>query len=158
MSHCPHWPRNVKNSNHCGHEFPTFVRNDHTIRTIRTSTSLHAGPHNNTSAIRLIVRLQFCEMPRDCSKEKREAILMDVDRDLKAELKNCNTLNVMKIMGAIVNPLFQNKNRMMAAGLCTELQYKHGKAELIRRIARAYDRIEGAVEIVNDPNENKNEW
>ena len=83
----------------------------------------------------LIVRLEFCEMPRDCSREEREAISMDVDRDLKAELKDCNTLNVMKIMGAIVNPLFQNKKRMMAAGLCTELQYEHGTAELIRRIA-----------------------
>ena len=97
-------------------------------------------------------------MPRDCSEEEREAISMDVDRDLKAELKDCNTLNVMKIMGAIVNPLFQNKKRMMAAGLCTELQYEHGTAELIRRIARAYDRIEGAVEIVNDPNRTRNEW
>jgi hypothetical protein len=57
--------------------------------------------------------------------------LIDVDCDLNTELKDCATLNVMKIMGAIVNPLFKNKKHMMDAGLCTELQYEAGKAELI---------------------------
>ncbi|KAL7527029.1 hypothetical protein ACHAXR_001760 [Thalassiosira sp. AJA248-18] len=62
----------------------------------------------------------------------------------------------MKIMGAITNPLFQNKKRMVAAGLCTGLQYKAGKAELIRRVAHAFDRIDGAQEVVHVSIANRN--
>ena len=53
-------------------------------------------------------------MPKDCSKEDWEDISMDIDNDLDAELTEFATLNIMKIMGVIVNPLFQNKKRMIA--------------------------------------------
>jgi hypothetical protein len=63
----------------------------------------------------IIVCLQFCEMPRDCSKEDQETLSMDVDCDLNTELKDCATLNDVKFMGSIVNPLFLNNKGMIAA-------------------------------------------
>ncbi|KAL7531131.1 hypothetical protein ACHAXR_003875, partial [Thalassiosira sp. AJA248-18] len=108
----------------------------------------------------LTVRLQFCQFPEACNKQDQEAIAVDTNQDLKAQLDECETLNVMKIMGAIVNPLFQKKKRMVAAGLCTDEQYEAGKAELLRRITRAYDRIDGSEDAVHVATtaEARNEW
>ncbi|KAL7523843.1 hypothetical protein ACHAXR_000358, partial [Thalassiosira sp. AJA248-18] len=85
---------------------------------------------------------------------------MDTSQDLRAQLKDCATLNIMKIMGAIVNPLFQKKKRMVAAGLCTDEQYEAGKAELLRRITRVYDRIDGSKDVIHTTAsaKTKNEW
>ncbi len=49
---------------------------------------------------------------------------------------------------------------MVGAGLCTDEQYEAGKAELLRRITRAYDRIDGSEDAVHVTTtaEAKNEW
>ena len=51
----------------------------------------------------------------------------------------------MKIMGALINPLFQNGARMIAAGMCTEEQYVAGKIELLDRIARYHESKSGTT-------------
>ena len=45
-------------------------------------------------------------------------------------------LNELKMMGAIVNPLMQCDERMIAAGLCTRSQFDHGKEELVSRMTQ----------------------
>jgi len=62
-----------------------------------------------------------------------------LDMDLKEGLQDCAQLNAMKIMGAILHPLFQNKKRMIASGICTDKQYEAGKKELLSRISRMLD-------------------
>jgi hypothetical protein len=46
----------------------------------------------------------------------------------------------MLIMGAILNPMFQNKVRMVKSGMCTEEQYEAGKVEIMDRMERYYER------------------
>eukprot|EP00956_Cyclotella_meneghiniana_P029993 scaffold74496_cov26-Cyclotella_meneghiniana.AAC.1 len=66
------------------------------------------------------------------------------------------------MMGAIINPLFQNKKRMMGAGLCTDSQYEHGYEELMSRLVRYYDSLSknsnvavSAPSVAGTPVENK---
>ena len=56
-------------------------------------------------------------------------------------LRDCEKLNIMKIKGAILHPLFQNNKRMVASGICTALQYDAGRKELIIQVCRVYDRL-----------------
>ena len=51
----------------------------------------------------------------------------------------CDSLNEIKMMGAIVNPLFQNFKRMEAAKLCTHKQYAASEKELIARMKQMID-------------------
>ena len=50
---------------------------------------------------------------------------------MMAGLTDSNKLQDVKIMGAIVHPLFQSKIRMVAAGRCTETQYEAGRSYLL---------------------------
>ena len=59
----------------------------------------------------------------------------NLDMDLLVGPKKCVTLNVMKIMGAMLHLIFQKKKRMVASGICTKSQYEAGKDELLNRIA-----------------------
>ena len=58
-------------------------------------------------------------------------VARDLSEDLLEGLRDCEKLNVMKIMGVILHPLFQNKKRMVVSGICTALQYDAGRKELI---------------------------
>jgi len=53
----------------------------------------------------------------------------------------------MKIMGAILNPIFHSELRMIEAHMCTAEQYEAGKVELLDRMERFYER---QLEIVSD--------
>lgn len=44
----------------------------------------------------------------------------DINQKLMASLVDCDSINEIKIMGAIVNAIFQKVRRMMSAGLCTK--------------------------------------
>ncbi|KAL7526373.1 hypothetical protein ACHAXR_001456, partial [Thalassiosira sp. AJA248-18] len=83
----------------------------------------------------------------------------DLDSDLTASsmagLDDCHRLNDMKIMGAILNPLYQSDLRMVAAGMCTQEQYDAGKEELLDRMSRCYE--ESSQHITSDHQE-ANEW
>ena len=59
---------------------------------------------------------------------------------LKTGLIDSSKISDMKIMGAILNPLFQSELRMTAAGMCTEEQYKAGEIELLDRLERFHER------------------
>jgi hypothetical protein len=55
---------------------------------------------------------------------------------LMAGLSHCKKLPDMKIMGALIHPLFQSKQlRVIDAGLCTRSQYDAGYDELIDHMA-----------------------
>ena len=66
------------------------------------------------------------EYDTDCSASVYEALL-EVPR-----------LHELQIMGALVNPLYQCRAKMIDAGLCTKEQYEAGKTELIRRMSAYY--------------------
>ena len=92
----------------------------------------------------------------------------NLDADITAELMeglvDSPSLPEIKIMGAIIHPLFQNEARMVGSGLCTESQYKAGFAELLDRITRAYesmgghDEVRAQVSISTISNQRGNKW
>ena len=57
------------------------------------------------------------------------SVAADCQFELEIGLRHCAKLNVMKIMGVMCHPLFQNKRHMVASGLCTEKQYDSGRKE-----------------------------
>ena len=82
----------------------------------------------------LSVHLAFME--KDTSFNGNDnSVATNLDMDLLVGLKKCATLNVMKIMGAMLHIFFQNKKRMVASGICTKSQYETGKDKLLNRIA-----------------------
>ncbi|EJK54837.1 hypothetical protein THAOC_25502, partial [Thalassiosira oceanica] len=70
------------------------------------------------------------------------------DADLHEGLEDAPCLNRMKIMGALMNPIFQSKKRMIAAGLCTDSQYNAGEVELLDLMTEFYARQEGNDNVV----------
>ena len=73
----------------------------------------------------------------------------------------CDSLNEIKMMGAIVNPLFQNSKRMEAAKLCTHKQYAAGEQELIARMKQMinFANSDSTTVLVDDGCERVgNEW
>ncbi len=82
----------------------------------------------------LAVRLELMEHDPDFAGDYN-SVAADRQFELEIVLRHCAKLNVMKIMGAMCHPLFQNKRCMVASGLFTEKQYDSGRKELIRRIA-----------------------
>ena len=82
----------------------------------------------------------------------------DENIELIQDLSDYPTLNITKTMGAILNPLFQNKECIVVGGLCTNCQYETDTSERIRWITRAYDRIDGSIVFDPDPNKSRNEW
>ena len=44
-------------------------------------------------------------------------VARDLSEDLLEGLRYCEKLNVMKIMGAILHPLFKNNKQMVASGI-----------------------------------------
>ena len=61
-----------------------------------------------------------------------------VKSHITAGLVNVDILNNHQMMGAIVNPIFQNDLAMIDAGLCTREQYDSGRIELIDRMAKLF--------------------
>ncbi len=83
---------------------------------------------------------------------------------LKIGLQDCAKLNEMKIMDALCNLLFHNRRRMIAIGLCTEIQYDNGRKELVQCIRCFLDwpTAQSEVSIIginaNHPSNESNEW
>ena len=63
-------------------------------------------------------------------------------------------------MGAICNPLFQNKLRMVESGLCTDSQYDYGVTEIVDCVdcALGYLYVRKHVIVVSYHNKVNNEW
>jgi len=85
--------------------------------------------------------------------------ILDVDTNapFMAGLEDCSCLPDMKVMGALLNPLYQNERRMIAAGLITSDQYKAGKEELIDRMTRFHSMGGDSVALVIGETSG-NEW
>ena len=90
-----------------------------------------------------------------------DQVAVDLELPLTEGLREVAELNVMKMMGALCNPLFQNKRRMIASGLCTTEQYEAGKAELLKRMCRYIEGSSANKAIVlpsQGANHTGNEW
>ena len=59
----------------------------------------------------------------DIMKTANHELDKDVDSGIMSGLTGDDKLQDVKIIGAIVHPLFQRNLRMVATGLCTETQY-----------------------------------
>ena len=68
----------------------------------------------------------------------------DIAAPLMKGLQDCDTLDDIKIMGVLLNPLFQCGPRMVEAGLCTKEQIRAGKRELLDRLKDFYERTSEA--------------
>ena len=73
-----------------------------------------------------------------------EALNNKIKSKVMAGLEHCEELMPIKIMAAIIHPLFQNKQCMVMSGLCTDEQYETGWEELLDRLSRYYERSENA--------------
>ena len=67
---------------------------------------------------------------------KSQQFNINVRSHINAGLEDVDIINNHQMMGAIVNPLFQNELAMIDAGLCTREQYDSGRIELIDRMAK----------------------
>ena len=103
-------------------------------------------------------RLQFYKTDPG---ERRNADQLDCDlsEGLFTGLVHCDSLNEIKIMGAIVHPLFQNVKRMVACDLCTRKQYSAGEAELLKRMIQMIDFSKpGTNNYATSKSKGGNEW
>ena len=76
-------------------------------------------------------------------------------------LRDGAEFNVMKMMGALFNPLFQNKKKMLASGLCTDGQYEAGRMELLKCMCQFIEGSSANQAIVipsQGGNHTGNEW
>ena len=53
-----------------------------------------------------------------------------LEDNIMTGLQEATTLSTLMIVGALLNPLFQNGARMVAAGLCTQAQLEDGMIHL----------------------------
>ena len=70
-------------------------------------------------------------------------------QSLSAGIQNFQSINDMKIVDTILNPLFQCDKSMIKVGLCTNEQFQAGKVELLERMARFFERKSEAA-VVED--------
>ena len=72
-------------------------------------------------------RLVYAENVNKISGHLSNKYDTDILQSLPADLHNCQYINGMRIVGAIINPLFQCDERMIEAGLFTKDQFQSGK-------------------------------
>ena len=84
----------------------------------------------------------------------------DLDKYLWVGLRDSPSVNFINLGGAICNMLFQNKQHMVASGLCTESQYESGMIKLVDHIDRVYEHLDGSNHaiVVFDHKKVNNEW
>ena len=86
----------------------------------------------------------------------------NVNQKLMAGLVDCDSINKIKMMGAFVNPMFQNVRWMMSAGLCTKKQHDAGEEEILQRMKQMidYSILDNGNEPIKNTTETKagNEW
>jgi hypothetical protein len=86
------------------------------------------------------LRLGFYVRCNTIKKMANDVCDTDFDKHFMCGLEHSKKLNDMKIMGALIHPLYQSKKRMIDAGLCTEDQYRYGIEELMDRLSQHYAR------------------
>ena len=91
------------------------------------------------------------------TKRDNQDLDTDINSSFMAGLDDKKRLEDTKIIGALFNPLYQSRGRMVEGGLCTEEQYDNGRVELLDRLTHYY---EGITEDVGPAvqNDSINEW
>ena len=77
---------------------------------------------------------------RTFNKTSTAKLDADVKAPFMAELHEPAEIHEIKIMGALLHPLYQNPDHMEADGLCTKQQYSAELEELLHCMARHYER------------------
>lgn len=122
--------------------------------------------HIMLEEIELCRRIAVRELGKHLLFYKIDEYSAEVDDDTNINkyilkgLNDTNKLNVMKIIGASVHPLFQNTQRMIASGICTKSQYETGEDELLNRLTRHYElsSVNNAVFSMDNNLKVSNEW
>ena len=109
-------------------------------------------------AARLLgLRMGFFKRVSTISRRDNQDLDTDINTSIMAGLEDKKCLSEIKIMGALLNPLYQSKSRMIEGGLCTEHQYMAGKVELLDRLSHFYEGQEQEVTSAIR-HESTNEW
>ena len=82
------------------------------------------------------LRMKLFERVNTIHGTPHKTLDTDIDSPFMAGLEDAAQLPDMKVMGALINPLYQNEIRMVTAGLLTTKQYSAGKEELLDRMSR----------------------
>jgi hypothetical protein len=81
------------------------------------------------------LRMKLFERVNTIHGTPHKTLDTDIDSPFMAGLEDTAQLPDMKVMGALINPLYQNEIRMVTAGLLTAKQYSAGKEELLDRMS-----------------------
>lgn len=98
----------------------------------------------------LSTRMGFMKRCNTVSGAKSNDLDNVLNAALEAGLEETPTLGDYKILGAILNPLFQCEERMIDAGLCMQDQFSNGEVDLLERMTRYYERKTSHVEILDN--------
>ena len=89
----------------------------------------------------LAVRLGLVRRVNTLTKKTNQEMDVNTRDPFMAGLVDVKKLHEIKAMGALLNPLYQNDDRMIAAGLfATEVQYDEANEELLDRMSRYYEK------------------
>ena len=111
------------------------------------------------SACEISVRLFFSKMVSVPGSNVND-IDHDLDEHLWVVLRYYPSVNFIKMMEDILNPLFQNKRRMVASGLFTDSQYDSGVIKLVDCMDCALENLDirKHVIVLSYHNKVKNKW
>jgi len=95
------------------------------------------------SACRILIqRLGFAEPSRVLARYTPEQFDEMNHLHVMAGLTECSKLPSYKLLGAMINPLFQNESAMIDAGMYTDEQYQEAKLDMVDRMANSWLRTE----------------
>ena len=86
----------------------------------------------------LILRLGFAEPSRVLVQYTPEQFDKMKHLHVMAGLTECSKLPSYKLLGAMINPLYQNGSAMVDAGMCTNEQYQEAKLDMVDRMANMW--------------------
>ena len=103
------------------------------------------------------LRMGFYKRVSTLNKRHNQDLDTATAASFMADLEDKIHLGDMKIMGALLHPLYQTKACMIEGSLCTEEQYMAGKEELLDRLSHYY---EGTTEDAapTGQHDSTNEW
>jgi hypothetical protein len=104
------------------------------------------------------IRMKVFERVNTIQKKNGTDIDIDTSQPFMAGLQTSSRLPDMKVMGALLNPLYQNDLRMIDAGLLTLEQYSAGKEELIHRMSRFHSMQTKFLNLADADSANTNKW
>jgi len=117
-----------------------FEDDDYEKKYVKTHEMVPEVQVARRAAWRLLnVRMGFMTRSQGMSKQIAAGIDMDITSSINSGLRRAAKLADVMIMGGILHPQFQGRQRMIAAGLCSDEQYEAGILDLEDRMTRWYE-------------------